>query len=104
MNAIFRPLLRQSVIVFFDDILIYSPFLPAYARHIHEVLSIMKTHNFYVKLSKCTFACATVEYLGHLISDGNLKADPDMIEAMMVWPAPKTVKQLRGFLGLTGYY
>lgn len=104
MNVIFRPLLRQSVIVFFDDILIYSPSLPAHVRHINEVLSILKAHDFYVKLSKCTFACATVEYLGHLLSDGNLKADPAKIEAMMVWLVPSTVKQLRGFLGLTGYY
>ncbi|XP_042012417.1 uncharacterized protein LOC121760890 [Salvia splendens] len=94
MNAIFRPLLRQSVIVFFDDILIYSPSMPAHARHIHEVLSILKAHHFFVKLSKCTFACSTVEYLGHLIADGNLKADPAKIEAMTVWPVPKTVKQL----------
>ncbi|XP_042031379.1 uncharacterized protein LOC121778137 [Salvia splendens] len=104
MNAIFRPLLLQSVIVFFDDILIYSPSLPAHVRHVHKVLSILNTHHFFVKMSKCTFACSTVEYLGHLISEGNLKADPAKIEAMVVWPVPTTVKQLRGFLGLTGYY
>ena len=104
MNAIFRPLLRHSVIVFFDDILIYSPSLPSHVRHIHEVLAILKAHQFYVKLSKCTFACSTVEYLGHLITGGCLKADPSKLEAMVAWPVPTTVKQLRGFLGLTGYY
>lgn len=104
MNAIFRPLLRQSVIVFFDDILIYSPSFMSHIRHIHEVLTILRAHQFFVKLSKCTFACSTVEYLGHLISEGHLKADPAKIEAMVAWPKPSTVKQLRGFLGLTGYY
>ncbi|XP_042067408.1 uncharacterized mitochondrial protein AtMg00860-like [Salvia splendens] len=104
MNAIFRPALRQWVIVFFDDILIYSPTFMAHTRHIHEVLSILKAHRFFVKLSKCTFACSTVEYLGHFISEGRLKADPAKIEAMVAWPVPASVKQLRGFLGLTGYY
>lgn len=80
----------------------YSPSLLSHARHIHEVSCILKKHNFFVKMLKCTFACSTVEYLGHLISEGRLKADPAKIEAMVAWPTPKTVKQLRGFLGLTG--
>ncbi|XP_042032481.1 uncharacterized protein LOC121779227 [Salvia splendens] len=104
MNALFRPFLRQFVIVFFDDILIYSPTLPAHVRHLNEVLSILRANQFFVKLSKCTFACTTVEYLGHIIADGHLKADSTKIDAMMSCPVPTTVKQLRGFLGLTGYY
>ncbi|XP_042051252.1 uncharacterized protein LOC121796474 [Salvia splendens] len=104
MNAIFRPILRKFVIVFFDDILIYSPCLESHAQHLREVLSILHTHQFFVKLSKCTFCSSTVDYLGHLISDGKLRADPSKIEAMVDWPTPTTVKQLRGFLGLTGYY
>lgn len=104
MNDIFRPLLRKSVIVFFDDILIYSPSLEDHGRHLFEVLSILTSHQFYVKLSKCTFCCATVDYLGHFIENGQLRADPSKIEAMISWPTPSTVKQLRGFLGLTGYY
>ncbi|XP_042003633.1 uncharacterized mitochondrial protein AtMg00860-like [Salvia splendens] len=104
MNTLFRPFLRQFVIVFFDDILIYSPTLPSHVRHLNEVLTILTTNNFFVKLSKCTFACTTVEYLGHLITDGHLKADPSKIEAMQAWPVPGSTRQLRGFLGLTGYY
>ncbi|KAL1555207.1 hypothetical protein AAHA92_15677 [Salvia divinorum] len=104
MNDIFRPLLRKFVIVFFDDILIYSPTVDEHGHHIRQVLSILSDHQFFVKLSKCTFCCSTVDNLGHLSSGGELKADPTKIAAMVAWPTPTSVKQLRGFLGLTGYY
>ncbi|KAL1564357.1 hypothetical protein AAHA92_06709 [Salvia divinorum] len=104
MNDIFRPLLRKSVIVFFDDILIYNPTMETHAQHLYEVLSILASHSFFVKLSKCIFCSSTVDYLGHFIAGGQLKADPSKIEAMVAWPIPATIKQLRGFLGLTGYY
>lgn len=104
MNHIFKPLLRKCVIVFFDDILVYSSTLPEHAKHLAAVLTLLREHCFYAKLSKCSFCCTTVEYLGHLVTNGVLKADPAKIEAMLAWPAPKNVKQLRGFLGLTGYY
>lgn len=95
MNDLFRPFLHQFVIVFFDDILIYSPSFPAHICHLNEVLAILSKNQFYVKLSKCTFSCTTIEYLGHLISDEELKADPSKIEAMISWPAPASVRQLR---------
>ncbi|XP_042008927.1 uncharacterized protein LOC121757445 [Salvia splendens] len=104
MNSIFQPMLRKFVIVFFDDILIYSPSVEDHAAHLSAVLTVLRKHSFFVKLSKCSFCSPTVEYLGHLISDGLLKADPAKIVAMTAWPVPTTVKQLRGFLGLTGYY
>ncbi|XP_042023077.1 uncharacterized protein LOC121770411 [Salvia splendens] len=104
MNAIFRPLLRTFFIVFFNDILVYSPTLESHVRHMHEVLTILKSNRFFVKLSKCVFCSTTVDYLGHLIAEGQLRADPEKITAMVAWPTPSTIKQLRGFLGLTGYY
>lgn len=102
MNGIFQQLLRKCVIVFFDDILVYNPTLEYHCYHLEQVLELLQPHQFFVKLSKCSFCSTTAEYLGHL--DGNLKADSVKIEAMMSWPTPKSVKQLCGFLGLTGYY
>lgn len=104
MNSIFQPLLRKFVIVFFDDILVYIPSTEAHCEHLTEVLLLLHSHQFFVKLTKCSFCSTTVEYLGHLITDGLLKADPAKLEAMTAWPILRTVKQLRGFLGLTGYY
>lgn len=78
--------------------------MEAHSQHLTSVLSLLRDHLFFVKLSKCSFCCTTVEYLGHLVTDGLLKADPAKIEAMTAWPTPTTIKQLRGFLGLTGYY
>ena len=104
MNSVFRPLLRKFVIVFFDDILVYSPTLEVHCSHLTEVLSILAANQFYVKLSKCIFCSESVDYLGHIIVNGRLQADPSKLEAMVAWPTPSTVKQLRGFLGLTGYY
>ncbi|XP_047979104.1 uncharacterized protein LOC125221023 [Salvia hispanica] len=104
MNSAFRPLLRKFVIVFFDDILVYSPTLEVHCSHLTEVLSILAANQFYVKLSKCIFCSESVDYLGHIIVNGRLQADPSKLEAMVAWPTPSTVKQLRGFLGLTGYY
>ncbi|XP_042018422.1 uncharacterized protein LOC121766112 [Salvia splendens] len=104
MNSIFQPLLRKCVIVFFDDILVYSPTLEEHCSHLAEVLQLLQSHQFFVKMSKCLLCDTTVEYLGHLVSDGVLKANPAKIVAMTAWPQPISVKQLRGFLGLMGYY
>jgi hypothetical protein len=68
------------------------------------VLELLQNHQLYAKLSKCQFGCQEVEYLGHLISEEGVKADQSKIEAMLNWPIPRTIKALRGFLGLTGYY
>jgi len=92
------------VLVFFDDILIYSTTLEEHQHHLTVVLNILKNHQLFAKKSKCSFGCQEIEYLGHLISKNGVRADPKKIESMLNWPFPSTLKSLRGFLGLTGYY
>lgn len=104
MNEVFQHQLRKTVLVFFDDILVYSTSLTDHLLHLKEVLQILRDHKLYAKQSKCAFGQQQVEYLGHVISAQGVATDPNKIKAMAEWPLPKTLKQLRSLLGLTGYY
>ncbi|KAL9293385.1 putative nucleotidyltransferase, Ribonuclease H [Arabidopsis thaliana] len=104
MNDAFRPYLRRFVLVFFDDILIYSKDMETHLEHLKKVLDIMKKHQFYANVKKCSFGNSKISYLGHIISGNGVGADPEKIKAIVKWPQPKNVIELRGFLGLTGYY
>lgn len=104
MNTIFAPYLRKFVLVFMDDILVYSKTLQQHIEHLKVVLEILRDHKLFAKRSKCTFAQTQLEYLGHIISDKGVSTDSDKIEAMLKWPVPTNITELRGFLGLTGYY
>jgi len=104
MNEIFCGLLRKLVLVFFDDILIYNPYWKAHLYHLKVVLKILQHHQLYVGFSKCSFGVQEVEYLGHTISGSELAMDQGKLLVVQVWPQPKNLKQLHGFLGLTGYY
>jgi hypothetical protein len=104
MNEILQPFLRQLVMVFLDDILIYSPTLAEHTKHIQQVLEVLRKHKIYLKFSKCSFAQKSMEYLGHIISVDGVATDPAKTIAMLQWPKPATVTELRGFLGLTGCY
>lgn len=104
MNSIFSAQLRKSVLIFFDDILVYSASVEAHIQHLREVFSILRANSFFVKRSKCAFFTPRIEYLGHIITANGVSTDPAKVQAVQDWPQPSTVKQLRGFLGLTGYY
>lgn len=104
MNSIFAPYVRKFVLVFMDDILVYSKTLSEHVDHLSMVLEVLKTNQFYVKLSKCSFAQSQLEYLGHIISDKRAATDSEKTRVMLAWPTPTTVTESRGFLGLTRYY
>lgn len=104
MNSVFQPYLRKFVLVFFDDILVYSPSIQSHLVHLTQVFQLLTQNQLFAKRSKCAFGKLFIEYLGHIIGDGTVAADPHKIQAMVDWPVPKSVKALRGFLGLTGYY
>ena len=104
MNDIFRPLLRKTVIVFFDDILVYSNSEELHLTHLAQVFDILSQHQFFLKLPKCSFGQGEVSYLGHIVSQGSVAPDPAKIQAIVDWPLPKNLKGLRGFLGLSGFY
>lgn len=104
MNDIFRSFLRKFVLVFFDDILIYSASVEEHVHHLEVVLGVLRAQQYFVKKSKCTFVAQNVEYLRHIIAAGKVSTDPRKIQVVVEWPEPQNVRQLRRFLGLAGYY
>jgi len=104
MNHLLKPYLRKFVLVFFDDILIYSLTWEKYLQHVDLLLQLLRNHKLFVKLSRFSFGMEEVEYLGYIVGREGVRVDPKKIQAMQYWPQPKTLKSLRGFLGLTGYY
>ena len=104
MNEVFQCYLRKFVLVFFDDILIYSPNWSAHLQHLETELKVLQQHNLYAKLSKCSFGLQEINYLGHTVSGKGVTMDQEKVQAVLNWPYPINLKQLRGFLGLTGYY
>lgn len=87
-NTIFQSLLRKCVLVFVDDILIYSKSLPEHIDHLHQVFNIFQQHQLYLKKSKCSSAQRSLEYLGHIISEQGVSTDPKKTEAITNWPTP----------------
>ncbi|XP_039140565.1 uncharacterized protein LOC120277791 [Dioscorea cayenensis subsp. rotundata] len=104
MHQVFHFALRKYVLVFFDDILIYSTDWDLHLQHLESVLSTLMHHQLFAKLSKCSFGRFQMEYLGHIVSNKGVEMDPSKIAAIVQWPIPQTLKQVRAFLGLSGYY
>jgi hypothetical protein len=104
MNDIFRNYLDKFVIVFLDDILIYSKLEEEHEHHLRLVLQVLREHQLYAKLRKCSFYQEQIHYLGHIISEEGIVVDPKKIEAIRGWPTPRNVSRSRYFMGLVGYY
>ncbi|GJR98092.1 putative reverse transcriptase domain-containing protein [Tanacetum coccineum] len=104
MNRVCKPYLDKFVIVFIDDILIYSRNKEKHANHLRIILELLKNEKLYAKVSKCDFWINIVQFLGHLIDSQGLHVDPAKIEAVKNWASRTTPTEIRQFLGLAGYY
>ena len=104
MNRVFSPYLNKFVIVFIDDILVYSGSLEEHTEHLRTILSILRECQLYAKFSKCQFLLDKVSFLGHVILVEGISVDPQNIEAIVNWMPPTNVYEVCIFVGLTGYY
>jgi hypothetical protein len=104
MNSIFMPELDKFVVVFIDDILIYSKNEEEHATHLRIVLTRLREHQFYAKFSKCAFWLEEIQFLGHVLSVKGIVVDPSKVKDILEWKSPTSVHQIRSFLGLAGYY
>ena len=104
MNSVFMPELDKFVVVFIDDILIYSKNEEEHVEHLRIVLQRLREHKLYAKFSKCDFWLKEVQFLGHIISEAGISVDPSKIQDVLNWKTPESVSEIQSFLGLAGYY
>jgi hypothetical protein len=104
MNSVFMLELDKFVMVFIDNILIYSKSEEEHAQHLRVILQRLRDHHLYAKFSKCAFWLREVPFFGHVISAEGIAVDPSKVEEVLEWKSPKSVTQIRSFLGLAGYY
>ena len=104
MNRVFQPYLDQFVVVFVDDILIYSQSEVDHDDNLRIVLQLLRDHQLYAKFSKCEFWLTEVGFLGHVVSASGMSVDLGKVEVVMSWERLKSVFKIRSFCGLAGYY
>jgi hypothetical protein len=104
MNKVFIEYLDKFVIVFIDDILVYSRSEEEHEENLRLALQKLQEHRLYAKLGKCEFWMKQVAFLGHVISKGGIFVDPSKVQDVLSWNAPTSVDDIRSFLGLAGYY
>jgi hypothetical protein len=104
MNELLHDFIRHFVLVFFDDILIYSNSWSSHLQHVRAVLQCLREHKLAIKQSKCSFSAASVAYLGHVITAQGVAMDAEQVAVVQAWQTMCSVRAVRGFLGLTRYY
>ena len=104
MNQIFRPFIGKFVVVYFDDILIYSGSMEDHIQHLREVLLVLRREQFYATTKKCVFMMHSVLFLGYVLSEEGIQVDENKVETVRSWPQPKTITEVRSFHGLVSFY
>ena len=104
MNHVLRAYIGKFVVVYFDDILIYSRSIEEHIEHLKQVLNVLRTEKLYANVEKCSFCTNNVVFLGYVISGQGIEVDESKVEAIKNWPTPMNVSQVRSFLGLAGFY
>uniref|UniRef100_A0A8C5M117 Gypsy retrotransposon integrase-like protein 1 n=1 Tax=Leptobrachium leishanense TaxID=445787 RepID=A0A8C5M117_9ANUR len=104
INDVFKDLLDQYVVVYLDDILVYSKSTADHRVHMKEVLSRLRKHLLYVKTEKCIFDAQTISFLGFILSPGHVTMDPEKVTAITTWPIPTSKKEIQRFLGFSSFY
>ena len=104
LNKVFMEYLDKFVVVFIDDILVYSKNEEEHEEHLRLVLQKLRENQFYAKFSKCEFWLNEVSFLGHVITNGGIAVDPGKVRDVLKWEPPQTVSEIQNFLGLAGYY
>ncbi|KAI3451450.1 hypothetical protein Pfo_008115 [Paulownia fortunei] len=104
MNQVLHGFLDEFVVVYLDDIVVYSRTLEEHVRHLRKVLERLREHELYAKVSKCSFAQKSTHFLGHIVERGRIRMDPKKVQAIQEWQPPNNVHEVRSFLGLANYY
>jgi hypothetical protein len=104
MNSVFMSKLNKFLMVFIDNILVYSKNEEEHEQHLHIILQRLRDHQLYAKFSKCAFCLKEVPFLGHVISAEGIAVDSSKVQEVLDWKSPRSVTQIRSFLGLAGYY
>jgi hypothetical protein len=104
IDEAFRPLLDKCVIIYINDILVYSPNPKEHEKHLRQVLEVLRKNQLYGKIEKCDFFKDSIEYLGHIVSADGIKTDPSKVETICNWLRPTNLKEIQLFLGMCNYY
>ena len=104
MNHILRPFIGRFVVVYFDDILIYSKTLDEHLEHLHNVLSVLRKEKLFANLKKCSFCTNQIVFLGYVVNDKGVEVDGEKVKAIKEWPTPKSITEVRSFHGLASFY